>query len=138
MLGLLARNGPMTRAKLASALSLPSAHDVSNWTGSLIEQSLIVVKGRAAGQRLKVNPKLLKQSGVPVKTTLIDIENYRLHELIRTDVEQFPGSQIGDIINRVGREIPRRRFQRALAHLRKDGFIEMQGSRGTARYYPSS
>lgn len=137
-LGLLARNGPMTRAKLASALSLASAHDVPHWTETLIEQGLVVVKGKAAGQRLKVNPKLLRESGVSVKTTLIDIENHRLRELVRTDVEQFPGSQISDIIGRIGREIPRRRTQRILKQLRDEGVIEMRGRTGTSRYYPST
>ncbi len=137
VLGLLARNGPMRRADLASALSLGSARDVPDWTGTLIDHGLVIVRGKAAGQRLKANPKLLRQSGVPIKTTLLDIENHRLRELVRTDVEHFPGSRISEIIGRVGRELPRRRIQRQLAQLREEGLIEMRGSRGTARYYPS-
>ena len=137
VLGLLARGGPTTRAKLAEALALGSARDVVVWEGTLVERGLAVVVGRAAGQRLKVNPKLLQQSGAAVKTTLIDIENHRLRELLRTDVEQFPGSQIGEVIERVGKEIPRRRVQRQLALLREDGLVEMKGSRSTARYFPS-
>jgi ATP-dependent DNA helicase RecG len=138
VLGLLARGGPMTRAKLASALSLVSARDVPAWVGTLVERGLVVVVGRAAGQRLKANPKLLRQSDVPVKTTLIDIENHRLRELLRTDIEQFPGSPISEIIDRVGREIPRRRVQRQLALLRDQGIVEMRGRNKAARYFPTA
>ena len=126
----------MTRAKLASALSLPSARHVAAWVGTLVERGLVVVVGKAAGQRLKVNPKLLRESGARVKTTLIDIEDHRLRELLRTDVEQLPGSRIGEIIERVGREIPRSRVKRQLAVLRGDGVIRMEGSRSTATYFP--
>ncbi|HLA63941.1 MAG TPA: ATP-binding protein, partial [Rhodothermales bacterium] len=136
-LGLLARNGPMTRAALASALSLSAAREVGSWTETLIERGLVVVVGQAAGQRLKVNPRLLREAGAPVRTTLIDIENHRLRELVRTDVVQFPGARIADIIERIGREIPRRRIQRQLAQLREDGVVTMAGGRGTARYYPA-
>lgn len=137
VLGLLARSGPQTRSELASALSLASAHQVRAWEGNLEARGLVIVRGRAAGQRLKVNPKLLRQSGVALKTTLVDIENHRLRELLRTDIEDFPGSRISEISGRVGSEIPRRRLQRQLAKLRDEGVVEMRGTRGEARYYPS-
>lgn len=136
VLGLLARSGPQTRAELAASLALSTARDVRAWTGSLEERGLVVVRGRAAGQRLKVNPKLLQRSGVPIKTTLVDIENHRLRELLRTDIKDLPGSQIGEIAERIGSEIPRRRIQRQLAALRAEGVIEMRGTRGEARYFP--
>src|SRR5690606_29945545 len=101
VLGLLARNGPMTRAKLASALSLPSAHDVPTWAGTLSERRLVLPVGKAAGQRLKVNPKLIRKAGVRTKTSLVEIQPHRLRELIRTDLQQFPDSAISEIIQRI-------------------------------------
>ena len=136
-LGVLARSGPLSRADLAATLSLPGAEKVSAWLGTLMDRGIAVTTGRGRGQKLKVNPKLLRQSGYRTRTTLIDIEDHRLRELIRTDVERFPGSQIGEIMERVGAEIPRHRVKRQLAALRNDaGVIEMRGSRATARYYP--
>ena len=136
VLGLLARGGPMTRAEIASALELPSASAVGPWEGTLIDRGLAVAVGRAAGQRLKVNPKLLRDAGAKATTTLVDIQNHRLRELVRADVETFPGSQIGEIIERVGPEIPRHRVQRQLAVLREQRTVRMEGDRSTARYYP--
>ena len=136
-LGVLARGGPLSRADVATALALPSVQELSHWLGTLLDRALVETTGRGRGQKLKVNPKLLRQSGYRTRTTLIDIEDHRLRELIRTDVERFPGSQIGEIMERVGAEIPRHRVKRQLAALRDDvGAIEMRGSRATARYYP--
>lgn len=136
-LGLLARQGPLRRSELARALTLDGADATAPWVGTLTERKLVLVVGRAAGQRLKVNPRLLQEAGSHVKTTLVDVVDHRLRELLRTDVEQFPGSQISDILDRVGSEIPRHRAQRQLRALRDDGTIVMDGARGTARYYPA-
>lgn len=135
VLGLLARGGPSRRADLASALSLRGAADVGPWTGSLLDRKLVTTTGRAAGQRLKINPRLLRESGARMRTTLIDIEDYRLRELLRTDVERFPGSPVREIHARVGAEISRRRVQRQLVALRDDGLIRMEGERASARYF---
>ena len=136
-LGVLARSGPLPRGSLARALSLADAQELPPWLGTLLDRGLVETTGRGRGQKLKVNPKLLRQSGYRTRTTLVDIEDHRLRELIRTDVERFPGSQIGEIMDRVGAEIPRHRVKRQLAALRDDvGAIEMRGSRATARYYP--
>ncbi len=135
-LGLLARKGPLTRAVLASELSMGSARDVEPWVGSLIDRKLVGTVGKARGQRLRVNPRLLHRSGARARTTLIDIEDYRLRELIRTDIERFPGSPVREIHERVGVEISRRKIQRQLVALREDGHIRMEGERAGARYFP--
>ncbi len=137
-LGLLARRGPLRRSELADALTLSHAAATAPWVGTLVERKLVLVVGRASGQRLKVNPRLLQESGARVRTTLVDIEDHRLQELLRTDVEQFPGSKISEIIERVGSEIPRHRVQRRLKQLCALGVLRMDGERGLARYYPNA
>ena len=133
-LGLLARNGPTSKEALARLLDLAGADEANAWLGTLVNRGLVVQTGRARGTRYDVNPVLLKRAGARTRTSLVHIEAHRLLELLRTDLRQFPGSQIGEIIDRVGPEISRRRIQRALQSLRDDGVVAMVGERGKARY----
>ena len=133
-LGLLAREGPMSKSDLARLLSLTEASRADSWLGTLPERSLVVRSGRGPGTRYSVNPALLKRAGTKTRTSLAEIETHRLLELLRTDLDRFPSSQIGEIRGRIGPEISRRRIQRALQTLRDSGVVVMTGERGTARY----
>lgn len=133
-LGLLAQHGPTSKEQLARLLSLAAVGQAAVWLGTLPEQKLVEPVGRGRGTRYAVNPALLKRAGARTKTSLVNIETYRLLELLRTDLGHHPGSQIGEIIERIGPEISRRRIQRGLEALRLQGVVDMQGSRGLARY----
>ncbi len=133
-LGLLARLGPTTKADLAEALSLPNAKAADVWLGTLTERKLVVQAGRGRGTQYKANPVLLQRAGAKTKTSLVDIKTHRLLELLRTDLGQFPQSPIGEIMERIGPEIPRHRIQRGLKTLRDSGVVVMAGARGLSRY----
>lgn len=136
-LGLLAQHGPQTVADLARRLSLSGAEGVRDWLGRLVDQSLVLAGGLNRGRRYRANPALLRDAGYRSRTTLIDIEEHRLRELIRTDIGHYPHSSIGEILTRIGSEIPKSRVQRHLLALREAGVIVMTGSRRGSRYEPA-
>lgn len=133
-LGLLARTGPMSKRQIADALSLTSTAEADAWLGGLAERALVVTVGRASGTRYTANPTLLKWVGSKTRTSLVTIQPHRLAELLRTDLGRFPGSQISEVMERIGPEISRRRIQRALQALRDSRVVVMSGERGQSRY----
>ena len=136
-LGLLAQHGPQTVADLARRLSLADAQGVHDWLGRLVSENLVLAGGPTRGRRYRANPALLRDAGYRSRTTLVDIEEHRLRELIRTDIEHYPHSSIGEVLSRIGSEIPKSRVQRHLLALREAGVIVMTGSRRGSRYEPS-
>lgn len=133
-LGLIARYGPLTAAALASRLALRNTAEVHQWIERLLDLRFVQRRGKGSGTRYRVNAALLKASGYRTRTSLVTIEDYRLRELIGTDVEHYPESAISDIIERVGREIPRSRYRRLLAVLVREGELVLRGERRGARY----
>jgi len=56
------------------------------------------------------------------------IERHRLRELILRDLAIYQSVSIGELQQRIGREIPRRRIQRLLTELSEAGEIQPEGS----------
>ena len=90
--------------------------------------------GRTQATRYFVKPDLLRSLAFPAVTTLKRIEDHRLRALVLEDLGRYPQSSIGDIQQRIGPEIARRRLQSTLAHLVDNGEIRMQGVRRWTRY----
>ena len=62
-------------------------------------------------------------------TTLSRIEPHGLEALIIEDLRRYPGSAIGDVHNRIGEEINRRRIKRALDGLVMAGTVYYEGGK---------
>jgi len=95
----------------------------------LIEQS-----GRTNAVRYFVPPALLREAGLDTLTTLTRVQPHRLRALILEDLERFPDSAKGDILRRVGPEIPDRTFRRALEELVESGKVLATGEKRWRRY----
>jgi ATP-dependent DNA helicase RecG len=102
----------------------------------LREYQMVLSSGRTRGTTYRIHPRLLQESGYKGKTSLLDIEDHRLRELILTNLRRYPGSAIGAIHERIGVEIPRSRIQRHLRGLLQEGLIQMRGTRRWASYEP--
>jgi ATP-dependent DNA helicase RecG len=119
-LGLIAQGGGVSAIELKRMLALRDLSELDAWIGNLLDQKLIRTKGRTKGMQYLVNPDLLRQVGYKGKTSLKQIEDHRLKELIAEDVGKFPGSQSPEIQERIGREIPLRRIRQQLYKLIDD------------------
>jgi ATP-dependent DNA helicase RecG len=133
-LGIIAQHAALSTIELVKLLSLKSSNDLQTWIRSLLDQKLLLARGRTKGIQYFVNPELLRKLGYRGKTTLKTIESHRLRELILTDLRMYPSSSLGDIQQRIGKEIPRRRIQLMLQSLLKEKLIGMKGIRKSARY----
>ena len=68
------------------------------------------------------------------KTNLKKIEDHRLRELIYQDLITYPKSAIGDIHNRIGKEISKRRIKFQLDQMKENNEIISQGEKRWCRY----
>lgn len=133
-LGLLARHEALTARELAAKLELSGADSLRPWLDRLCEWGLVGQSGRTQATRYFVQPELLRTLEFPAATTLKRIEDYRLRALVLEDLGRYPASAIGDIHQRIGPEIPRRRLQGMLTRLLESGEVGVQGKLRWARY----
>jgi ATP-dependent DNA helicase RecG len=133
-LGLLAQHDSLTAHDLAAYLELGHAEALAPWMGHLQERGLVKQVGRTRATRYYVDPNLLRRMDFSQPTTLSRIEPHRLEALIIEDLRRYPGSAIGDVHNRIGSEINRRRIKRALDVLVMAGEVHYEGEKRGRRY----
>lgn len=133
-LGILAQSEGMTAEKLAQLLELGGVDELKPWFGRLPALGLVQSSGRTRGKRYFLQPSLLRDGNLDLSTTLTRIEPHRLKALIIEDLHRYPGSKIGEIHQRIGKEINRARLKRMLAALVGEGKLTMDGVRGGASY----
>lgn len=90
--------------------------------------------GRTQATAYYIDPDLLKTLDFTSQTTLKRIEPHRLLALIVEDVGRYPNSQIREIHQRVGPEIPRSRIRRAIEQLVQGQRLIREGQRRGTRY----
>lgn len=128
-LGLIAMHECLTARELEIQLELENAEKLRPWINPLLDCGLVFssrVKSR--GIEYRINPVLLQSSQYKGRTTLKRIEDYRLKELILEDLKLYKEAQIGDIHQRVGPEINRKRIKRQIEELETDEKIKRRGS----------
>lgn len=133
-LALAAQSEGVPAAELADQLELPDAAALRPWLGRLLTLGLVEQSGRTSATRYFVPPALLREAGLDALTTLTRVQPHRLRALILEDLERFPESAKGDILRRVGPEIPERTFRRALEELVESGEIVATGEKRWRRY----
>jgi len=131
---LVAQTEGISAAQLAEDLELPDAGALRPWLGRLLTLGLIEQSGRTNAVRYLVPPALLREAGLDTLTTLTRVQPHRLRALILEDLERFPDSAKGDILRRVGPEIPDRTFRRALEELVESGKVLATGEKRWRRY----
>ncbi len=131
---LAAQTESVSAAELAEELELPEASALRPWLGRLLTLGLVEQAGRTNATRYFVPPPLLREAGLDALTTLTRVHPHRLRALILEDLERFPDSAKGDILRRVGPEIPERTFRRALEELVESGDVVATGEKRWRRY----
>ncbi len=134
-LGILAQSEGMTAREFAERLELSNVAETKNWLGRLPDIGLVHSSGRTQATRYFLNPDLLRDTTLPLSTTLARIEPHRLEALIIEDLRRYPCSSISDIYDRVAPEIKRRRLKTALDHLVKEGKVRPEGEKRWRRYW---
>ncbi len=113
-LGLLAQQQSYTAVEISNILNQNEETGLRNWLGRLIDLDLVVKTGKGKGTQYSVNPEFIRKINFKGKTTLKNIEDYRLEELIYKDLKAYPRSGFGDIHQRIGLEINQFKIKRML------------------------
>jgi ATP-dependent DNA helicase RecG len=97
------------------------------------DRGIVDQTGRTQGTRYFVKPALVPEAGMDLRT-LNRVQPHRLRALILEDLERYPDSSSAEIHRRIGPEIARRTFSRALKGLTDDGAVVQQGTGRWTRY----
>ena len=97
------------------------------------DRGIVDQTGRNQGTRYFVKPALVREAGMDLRT-LNRVQPHRLRALILEDLERYPDSSSAEIHRRIGPEIARRTFSRALKDLTDDGAGVQQGTGRWTRY----
>jgi len=133
-LGLLAQQQSYTAIELSKILTQNNDQGLRSWLGRLLEYDLVVKSGRGKGTQYAVNPEFIRQSEFKGKTSLKNIEDHRLEELIYKDVKAYPESSYSDIHGRIGKEINAYKIKRMLKLMSEKGVLKKTGQRRLTRY----
>jgi len=136
--GLLAQSEGLKATELIVALALEDTKDLKPWLGRLPDYGLVQTSGKTRGMRYFVPPDTLQEFKFPTTTSLARIESHRLRELVLEDVKRYPGTAIGDIHDRVGKEIPRHHIKHELDALTAPEVakVRAEGDKRWRRYWP--
>ena len=99
--GIIARERKIYSTQLTRQLQLPSDERLRSYVDKILGDGLIIKSGRGKGNQFQVNPQLIKNARVNIKTSLKTIEPYALKALIKEDLSKHPGSKVSEISSRI-------------------------------------
>lgn len=131
---MLAQQQSYTSLELSNILNQNGEVGLRNWLGRLVDMELVVRTGKAKGTQYSINPEFVRKINFKGKTTLKNIEDHRLEELIYKDLEAYPNSGFGEIHQRIGPEISPSKVKRMLKSMVIKAIINTTGTRKWTRY----
>jgi len=134
-LGLLAQQQSYSAIELSSVLNQNDETGLRHWIGRLLELGLIEKTGKGKGTQYSVNPEYIRKIKFKRKTSLKNIEDYRLEELICKDITAYPNSGFSEIHQRIGLEINLFKVRRILKLMVEKGDLIMNGAKKGAKYF---
>lgn len=134
-MGLLAQQQSYTALEIAAILNQNEEVGLRNWLGRLIELELVVKTGKGKGTQYSINPEFVRKINFKGKTSLKNIEDYRLEELIFKDLNAYPQSGFSEIHQRIGLEINQYKVKRLLKAMIENGILASEGERKWTKYF---
>lgn len=99
--GIIARERKIYSTQLTRLLQLPEDDRLRSYVDKILAEGLIIKSGKGKGNQFQVNPQLIKNARVNIKTSLKTIEPYALKALIHEDLAKHPGSKVSEISSRI-------------------------------------
>ena len=99
--GIIARERKIYSTQLTKQLQLPGDDRLRSYVDKILAEGLIIKSGRGKGNQFQVNPQLIRNARVNIKTSLKTIEPYALKALIKEDLAKHPGAKISEISSRI-------------------------------------
>lgn len=133
-LGIIARERKILSTRLSKQLQLSEEDRLRSYVKHLLEQKILIVRGKKKGREYLINPVLISQSKLQMSPTLKTIEQHQLKALIQEDLKVYPNSQMRDIRNRMP-DIDQYDIKKAVYTLVKEGLLEHSPDRGHRKYW---
>lgn len=133
-LGLISQQQSYSAIEISKILNQKEEQGLRNWLGRLIEYELVIKSGIGKGTQYAINPEFIRKINFTGKTTLKNIEDYRLEELLFKDIKAYPCSAFGEIHKRIGEEINKHKVRRLLKDMVEAGKIFAKGEKRWMRY----
>jgi ATP-dependent DNA helicase RecG len=102
--------------------------------GKLVEDNILVTRGRKKGTEYLINPTLIQSSTANVEPSLKTIELHRLKALIEEDIKTYPESKFREIQGRMP-DVREKDLRKALYRLVEEGILEHTPDRSHRRYW---
>jgi ATP-dependent DNA helicase RecG len=134
-LGLIAQHTSLTAIEFSKLLGLTENDDARTWLGRLLDLQLIRAKGKTKGTEYFVEPSVLRKHEFKGLTDLKNIPSHRLEALIIEDISRYKMSSIGEIHQRIGKEIPLRTLRYQINQLVEKGGLSKEGEKKGTRYF---
>jgi len=134
-LGLIAQSGVVSAISLSNKLCVRNNDSLKYWIGKLLKNEIVLSKGKTKATEYFVNPELLKDNEFKGKTDLKKIEPHRLEHLILEDLKIYQPCSIGDINERIGIEISRRKVKRKLDEMVMNKTVFSIGEKKGTKYF---
>ncbi len=134
-LGLIAQHTSLTAIEFGNILGLEEKEAIKTWLGRLLSFKLVKSRGKTKGTTYYVEPAVLKKHEFKGQTSLKNITPHRLDALIVEDLTQYGISAIGDIHQRIGKEIPIRTLRYQLSQLTDKEEIKKIGEKRGTKYF---
>ena len=130
--GIIAREKKVFSTRLSAILQLQEEDRLRSYTDKLLKDNIIGRNGVKKGTQFFVNPQLIKNAKVNLKTTLKTVEPYVLRTLIMEDLRAHPKSKISEI----GGRLPEIDLQelRKMIYSMVDVELITEGARTDRRY----
>lgn len=133
-LSLIAQNESLRLSEIIKFLGVNESTFKKEWISYLLDNNILVTKGKSSNTNYLVNPILVKGKKSIDFTTLKSIEAHRLKALILEDLEKYPNSKRGEIHERIGIEIRERYLRTVLKQLLEEEKIIKNGLTKSTTY----
>lgn len=131
--GLIAKEKKILSTQLSVLLQLSEEDRLRSYTDRLLKDGIICKSGNKKGTQFYINPQLIKNAKVNLKTSLKTLEPHALKALILEDLRQYPKSSIAGIASRLP-DADIKEIRKIVYLLAKQGELQTEGSK-TNRCY---
>ena len=132
-LGIILQQRSISAVDLAKELQLPSGERLRSYVDMLINNNIIITRGRGKGVKYEINPEFVANSNLQIHTSLKTIEPYRLKALIFEDLKYHPDSLLSEIASRLP-DVDYARLEKMVRNMAKEGKISHTKGRKFRKY----
>lgn len=132
-LGLVAQRQKILSTELTKLLQLRETERMRSYADRLLAKGLLITRGKKKGTEFLINPKLMVNAKLNIKTTLKTIEPHSLEALISEDSRLHPASGISDMAKRLP-DIELRKLRKFVYGMVKKGILATEGSKTNWTY----